>query len=69
MTFRNTGIWDRGIRIAIGVMMLVLGWQASAGVWSFPLRVFALYPLITGLAGWCPVYALLRFSSKQGNDA
>ncbi len=69
MTFRNTSTWDRGIRIAVGLIMLVLGWQANAEGWSLSLRVFALYPLITGLAGWCPIYALLRFSSKQRRDA
>ena len=63
MTFSNTNTWDRAIRIAIGLTMLALGWQASAGLWSFSLRVFALYPLISGLVGWCPVYAPLRFSS------
>ncbi len=57
---KNTGVWDRAFRVALGVLMLVIGWQSDGGAWSLALRVFALYPLITGIAGWCPIYALLR---------
>ena len=64
LSFSNTSPLERLVRVALGVLMLSLGWQESAG-WAFALRIFALYPLITGLAGWCPIYALLRWSSKS----
>ena len=65
MDFNNTAPWDRMLRIALGALLMVIGWQADAGVWVVPLRVLALYPLVTGLAGWCPIYALLRFATKR----
>ncbi len=57
---KNAGALDRALRVALGLAMLILGWGSDWGAWTPALRVFALYPLITGLAGWCPVYALLR---------
>ncbi len=52
--------------------MLIVGWGSAWGSWTLALRVFALYPLITGLAGWCPVYALLctgtRGTDGSGDD-
>ena len=65
MVFRNTSSWERGIRIILGLLMLVLGWQPWIGTWAFLFRVVALYPLITGLVGWCPVYAMLRIGSNR----
>ena len=60
----NTGDFDRVVRVALGLIMLVVGW-GSDGSWVPALRVFALYPLITGLSGWCPVYALLRTGTRK----
>ncbi|MEM8931379.1 MAG: DUF2892 domain-containing protein [Acidobacteriota bacterium] len=65
MTFRNVGLLDRMFRVALGVLMLGLGWQESLWILSMPSRVFAFYPLITGMIAWCPVYALLRFNSRR----
>ncbi len=59
----NTGVWDRALRIVLGLLMLLTGWLGDGGLWSLALRVFALYPLITGITGWCPVYALLRLDT------
>ena len=55
----NAGTWDRVLRVVMGLVMLIIGWSSDGGSWAPALRVFALYPLITGIAGWCPVYALL----------
>ena len=62
----NAGDFDRVLRVALGLIMLVIGW-GSDGSWALALRVFALYPLITGLTGWCPVYALLRIGTRRRN--
>lgn len=62
----NTGDIDRVLRVALGLIMLVVGWR-SDGSWVLALRVFALYPLITGLTGWCPVYALLRTGTRNSS--
>lgn len=60
MPSTNEAVWDRALRLAIGVAMLVTG---ALGVlprpWDFALILFAVYPLITGASGWCPLYVLL----------
>jgi Protein of unknown function (DUF2892) len=53
----NIGPIDRSIRIAVGVGLLSLifllhgslRWTGLIGVW----------PLLSGLLGWCPIYAWL----------
>lgn len=60
----NAGAWDRVVRVALGLIMLIVGWGGD-GSWDLALRVFALYPLITGVVGWCPVYALLRTGTRK----
>ena len=64
MTFRNAANWDRALRIALGVTMLVLGW-VGADAWTVWMRVGGLYPLITGVIGWCPIYALSRVDTYR----
>lgn len=56
---------DRVIRTALGLGMFVAGWSAADGVLAFVLRLFAFYPLATGLVGWSPVYEILHFRTKR----
>lgn len=63
----NLAALDRVLRLAGGVAMLYLGWsELLHGVPAIALAVFAWFPLLTGLLGWCPVYALLGFSTRRG---
>ena len=46
--------------------MLVAGWWVVPdGIWGAALRVFGIIPLITGLIGWSPFYALFGWSSRR----
>lgn len=66
MSFRNQAAWDRLLHIGIGVAMLVAGfWLWPDGLWGAALRVFGIVPLITGLIGWSPFYALFGWSSRR----
>jgi DUF2892 family protein len=66
MSFCNQSPLDRGIRIALGLLMLAAAWTGLVGgIWRVALEVFGWVPLITGLIGWCPVYALLGFSTRR----
>ncbi len=52
----NEGTVDRGIRIVVGLVMLypmffMQGWLSYASV-------LGAVPLITGIAGYCPLYKL-----------
>jgi len=67
MSFQNLSFLDRIIRILIGLLMLWVGWTSHAemAIWPIALRIFAWFPLVTGLLGWCPVYALLSLSTRK----
>jgi hypothetical protein len=66
MKFINEAGWDRIARVVLGVVLLVLGWGnfVTDGFGVF-LKYFGLIPLITGLVGFCPIYALLKFRTKK----
>jgi len=64
--FQNLSTAERIVRIVVGVALLVLGWSgAVSGVAAIALRVFSLVPLLTGLIGWCPLYALIGLGSRR----
>jgi len=55
---------DRGIRIVLGVALLAAG---AAGVVAAPIAyattAVAAVALVTGIVGFCPLYAILRLST------
>jgi hypothetical protein len=55
----NLGPIDRTIRILIGVALLALVWTGPQTEWGY----LGLVPLLTGAAGYCPLYGLFRVSS------
>jgi hypothetical protein len=61
---RNTGNPDRAIRLVIAGLLAV---AAIAGVVTAPLSYLALavagIMLVTGVTGFCPIYAILRVST------
>lgn len=60
---KNVGKPDRIIRIILGLGLLSLLFflDGNAKYWG----LVGLIPLITGLFGFCPIYYLLRISSKK----
>ncbi|KPP84508.1 MAG: Protein of unknown function (DUF2892) [Rhodobacteraceae bacterium HLUCCO07] len=58
---RNIDNIERILRIVIGAA-LVLGFFVSSGSYSW-LYLLGLIPLVTGLIGWCPPYALLGINT------
>ena len=52
---RNVGGLDKMLRIAAGVVLILLGLFGPLGWWG----AIGLLPLATGLVGWCPAYPLL----------
>ena len=66
MNFVNEAVWDRVVRILIGLAMVYLGWFGTGeGILAAALRIFGFLPLLTGVIGWDPVYALLGFKTKR----
>ncbi len=55
----NVGGIDRIARIAIGLILIALTVAGTIGVWGW----LGVVPLLTGVIGWCPPYALFGFST------
>jgi hypothetical protein len=58
----NLGMWDRAIRVVAGLLILILGPLTS---WAW----LGLVPLFTGLAGFCPLYRALGWSTNRASAA
>jgi DUF2892 family protein len=56
---KNQSDWERVGRIVAAVVLINLG-IAFEGTLGLYLGITALYPLITGISGWCPFCALLK---------
>lgn len=56
----NQAPWDRALRIAVGLGLLAVGWTgAVGGLLAVACKLFGWVPLVTGLVGWDPLYAML----------
>ncbi len=55
----NVGTLDRALRILLGLALVGLAATGTVGWWGW----LGLVPLATGVAGWCPPYALLGIST------
>jgi hypothetical protein len=56
---RNEASWDRGIRVAAGLLLLSLVFVGPKTPWG----LVGLVPLFTGLMGWCPAYTIFGIST------
>ena len=70
----NEGMWDRVIRILVGLALSYLVWirwpgtaaiLSRAEIVNLILLVVAIEVLLTGLIGWSPMYGLFGFSTKE----
>lgn len=55
----NLGVLDQMLRTMIGVSLVVLAAAGTLHAWGF----VGILPLVTGVAGYCPLYALLGVRS------
>ena len=62
----NEAGWDRIVRIVLGVVLLYLGWAGVVtGGWGTFLKLIGFVPLLTGLIGFCPIYAILKVHTNK----
>lgn len=59
---KNQSDWDRVGRIVIAVVLINLG-IAFEGTLGLTLVIVGILPLLVGLTGWCPFYALFKRES------
>lgn len=51
----HVGGMDRVLRVLVGVALIALAFAETVGWWGW----LGVVPLVTGLAGFCPLYNLL----------
>ena len=73
---QNIGLIDRVVRLLIGATLIGTAYYYSAekdlaarlwDVWGSYSMMIAFYPIITGMLGWEPFYALFRVRSCGGS--
>jgi hypothetical protein len=62
----NESNLDRIIRIIIGLVILALGWLVVVpGTLGLVFKILGFVPLLTGLIGFCPLYALFGMRTNK----
>ena len=60
---KNIGRAERVIRVVIGIGILSLAFAGVKSLWAY----LGIIPLLTGIVGWCPPYALFGISTCRGS--
>lgn len=55
----NEHIIDRVVRVTLGLTLLAAATTGTVGAWGY----IGVVPLITGLAGTCPIYTVFGIST------
>lgn len=62
----NEGSLDRILRVLGGILLIVLGLLGvMSGAWMWVAYIVGALLLVTGVVGFCPLYALLRTSTNK----
>jgi hypothetical protein len=61
----NEGNVDRIIRGVVGVILLVVGFVFVKGTIGVVIDVIGVVLLVTGIVGFCPIYALLHIGTSK----
>jgi hypothetical protein len=55
----NSGGIDRTLRVIVGLVLIGLAASGMVGVWGY----IGVVPLLTGVVGFCPAYALFGMNT------
>lgn len=61
---KNIGTAERVVRVIAGIVILSLAFLGPRSPWAY----LGVLPLLSGLVGWCPPYALLGISTARASD-
>ncbi len=66
----NESVFDRDIRLGVGLLMFLFGFFGLTGIWQIVLTVVAVLLIVSAVTGFCPLYALLhiRTTSARRSD-
>lgn len=56
---KNIGGVERAVRILVGLGIISLAFVGPKTPWAY----LGIVPVLTGLIGWCPPYAIFGFST------
>jgi hypothetical protein len=63
--FINEAPWDRIVRVIVGIAMLYIGFAGVVdGALGIGIGIVGLILFVTGLVGWCPLYAMFRVKTS-----
>jgi len=63
---KNMGVIDRLIRTLLAIIVLLLYWTGNiSGLAAIILGVFAIIFIITSTISFCPLYVLLKISTRR----
>ena len=63
---QNIGLIDRVVRMLVGIAMISTWFFypiESVSMWFAILPLLGVFPLLSGIIGWCPIYALFHTKS------
>lgn len=61
----NVALWDRGLRVVLGLSLLWLAWISVEGTVATVLTSLGAIFFVTGLVGGCPIYAIFGLDSRN----
>lgn len=67
---RNLGNLERAIRIAIGIVLVWIGYTLAVPAWgAMAVYVVGAIALLTGAIGFCPAWKLFGINTSQATTA
>ncbi|MGB6838233.1 MAG: DUF2892 domain-containing protein [Dehalococcoidia bacterium] len=60
----NEGSIDRAVRLVVAGVLIGIGLGVVRGAGGIAMAAVGVIPLLTGLSGFCPLYALLRLDTS-----
>ncbi|MBW1913715.1 MAG: DUF2892 domain-containing protein [Deltaproteobacteria bacterium] len=63
---KNMGVIDRLVRTLLAIIVLLLYWTGNiSGLAAIILGIFAIIFIITSTISFCPLYVLLKISTRR----
>jgi hypothetical protein len=56
---KNEGRFDRGLRLLIGIVLVILATNTFQGFWKWLAYLVAFIAIVTSFTGYCPLYEVL----------
>jgi hypothetical protein len=60
----NEGIVDRALRVIVGLALIGVALGVFGAGYTSVWGWIGVLPLVTGLVGWCPLYAALGITTR-----